>query len=811
MKKILTLITLTVLLFTGQAFAQKTIVANDDNIKEIVTNEIKRLGNSADLNHIDVSNVTNMHRMFRKYLFKGDISKWDVSNVTDMNQMFWHSKFNGDISKWDVSNVTNMNGMFDGSQFKGDISSWNVSSVMFMNGMFYESQFNGDISNWDVGNVTDMRYMFVKSPFNGDISGWDVSNVTDMRYMFVKSPFNGDISGWDVSNVRLMNSMFEESQFNGDISNWDVSNVTGMGGMFYESQFNGDISNWDVSNVESMWKMFQRSEFNGDISNWDVSKVFNMDYMFKNSKFNGDVSKWWESRERSVTSTHEMFDKSILVSIGIFTSSMYWGYSVGNLLIGAFVLLIVLIITWVFIDISRMKKSDNKNKFSVEGIRQAAMKAKPAMQAKQIAIETKDKSHAMFKCNNENIERLVKNKIGLVNHEADLNHLDVSNVTDMKGIFKNSQFNGDISKWDVSNVTDMKGIFENSQFNGDISKWDVSNVTNMWSMFKNSKFNGDISKWDVSKVTNMWMMFDKSKFNGDISKWVVKPIDSTEYWSRYKTDVFRLLVPEEIKNLGNEADLNHIDTAFVNDMSGIFENSQFTGDISKWDTSKVENMSSMFKNSKFNGDISKWDVSSVKNMEHIFENSQFTGDISKWDTSNINGSLMFEDFHNGKIDFEIPIMTNPGDSFRSEDEKLVAEYGPKVMLSQKNYLEYFLKDKNVKDCSELSLNHRRHLYSSLTKWNTNFLTHVKTIQLSVPETEYRSYYAGTRSWYVKEYDYRNRYVGEQEKTEDVYDTELVRTGELTEKDVRIHDHTISHGVIFATLVFILALVTYGLS
>ena len=72
---------------------------------------------------------------------------------------------------------------------------------------------------------------------------------------------------------------------------------------------------------------------------------------------------------------------------------------------------------------------------------------------------------------------------------------------------------GDISGWDVSNVTDMKFMFRYAEsFNGDLSKWNVSNVRNMWSMFRNAEsFNGDLSKWNVSNVTNMGNMFYAAK------------------------------------------------------------------------------------------------------------------------------------------------------------------------------------------------------------------------------------------------------------------------------------------------------------
>ena len=99
----------------------------------------------------------------------------------------------------------------------------------------------------------------------------------------------------------------------------------------------------------------------------------------------------------------------------------------------------------------------------------------------------------------------------LKNNPSNLSFICTSKITNMRGMFYDSDFNGDISKWDVSNVIDMNGMFANSKFNGDISKWDVSNVTNMIKMFYGSDFNGDISKWDVSSVTSMYNMFYGTK------------------------------------------------------------------------------------------------------------------------------------------------------------------------------------------------------------------------------------------------------------------------------------------------------------
>lgn len=111
----------------------------------------------------------------------------------------------------------------------------------------------------------------------------------------------------------------------------------------------------------------------------------------------------------------------------------------------------------------------------------------------------------LFPRNKLELQKMIENEIKTNGVNCSLNHIDVSEIRDMSYLFHYSfttrNFNGDISQWDVSNVTDMTGLFKTLDFNGDISQWDVSNVTDMEDMFAESEFNQDISQWNVNNVS----------------------------------------------------------------------------------------------------------------------------------------------------------------------------------------------------------------------------------------------------------------------------------------------------------------------
>jgi len=261
------------------------------------------------------------------------------------------------------------------------------------------------------------------------------------------SSFIKDISGWNVSNVTDFSSMFKDSSFNQDISSWNVSSATNMSSMFSGTHFNQDISGWNVSNVTDFSKMFKDSSFNQSIRMWNTENATNLSEMFNNNNnFNIDIRSWDVT---NVTNFIDMFkDANTFKTL----------YNVGNTPSSDFFTFLI-----------------------------------------------NDNTHL-----NNNINQWLIDPIFFKRYYGDINKWNVSNITDMSGLFQDkTTFNSPIGNWNVSNVTNMENMFRNAtSFNQNILSWNTNLVTNMSNMFNNaSSLDIDIRALNVSNVTNFNDMF----------------------------------------------------------------------------------------------------------------------------------------------------------------------------------------------------------------------------------------------------------------------------------------------------------------
>ena len=122
---------------------------NKEELIDIIIKEIEENGPDCSLNHIDVSNITDM-----SCLFMGGVS-W---KYTDGHPVL--SKFDGDISGWNVSNVTNMNFMFNGCSSLTTLIDGHESDSYLE--CLYKLKVNIDLSQ-----CVKLNYESVYAVFNG--------------------------------------------------------------------------------------------------------------------------------------------------------------------------------------------------------------------------------------------------------------------------------------------------------------------------------------------------------------------------------------------------------------------------------------------------------------------------------------------------------------------------------------------------------------------------------------------------------------------------------------------------------------------
>lgn len=208
---------------------QKIIEANDECIFSIVKSEIQRLGHAANLNHIDVSGVTQMSKLFasKEYkarrdvddFFTGDIGQWSAMNSLSKSTISqWTNSININLnnksSNWNIENVQSIDSIFHG---------WHKEAALACVDM---SEFNGDISGWKVFNVENAKGMFAGSKFNNDLSEWIFATGADVKNIFQDSHFEKDISSWPISEYSnvdgAVKSIYERSVLTKSINSVSV-------------------------------------------------------------------------------------------------------------------------------------------------------------------------------------------------------------------------------------------------------------------------------------------------------------------------------------------------------------------------------------------------------------------------------------------------------------------------------------------------------------------------------------------------------------------------------------------------------------
>ena len=532
---------------------------------------------------------------------------------------------------------------------------WDVSNVTSMKKMFLDgTNLNLDISNWNVSSVTDMSYIFKNiMALNTSLSNWDVTNVTDMQSMFSGSSFNQDISSWNVVNVTNMQDMFSGSSFNQDIRNWNVSNVINMQGMFSSSSFNQDISNWNVSNVMNMQNMFYDAMLS--VSNYNDLLIAwaNLD-LYNGVNFHGGNSMYSPGPAAAARAAIITDDVWTIIDGGENTPMVLeYNLDLSNgtsitLMLNGFV---DVIIDWGDGNIEPVTYITSiSHYYSTGGIKTVSITGSLTQFGETYLSFNNEKLVKVLDFGNIGLTSLrgafylafnltevpavlpsgindLWNSFGYIGQSSitGLNNWDVSNVTDMSGMFGGANnFNQDLSSWNVSNVTSMGGMFSGAtNFNQNIGSWNVSKVTNMGGMFYGAAyFNQDISSWNVSNVTSMSGMFANAfRFMHDITSWDVSNVISMAYMfnSHYYFN----------------QDISNWDVSSVTDMEGMFRTAlAFNQNIGGWDVSNVTNMHDMFSyTNEFDQDISNWNVSNVTNMRNMFYNATLS-------TSNYNSLLI---------------------------------------------------------------------------------------------------------------------------------------------------------------------------
>ena len=541
-------------------------------------------------------------------LFSGggnDLTDWD-------NGIFAKCGTIEGLSLLDTSNVRTMKRWFAG--FGRDLM-WDSTFTLLPS----PGHVGIDVSSFDTGNVTAMSYMFEQAAIrNINISNLNTQSLENTDYMFAQSAYlqSINLTGFGTATISSAQGMFtccdslESINFGGAT----FENTLDMSYMFDQCPLleNLDLRSFDTRNVTSITGMFNNcTNLRRIIINEDTFKLDNVNIsdaqLINVGVFGGDTALTGQngttiatlvasgvSNNDAIGITYARVDKA--GTPGYFTEAPTKEY--------------ILPQNW-FNETNANIAKGSVTKIIISKFPEAAPTSVNATwnigdsnglvgytKGTEITIYAPEKGTIFMPQNSSYLfSGSGTGHYNSLREITNLDKLDTSRVTDMKGMFESCQLleTINLSNFSTSNVTDMSNMFYYCKTLGNInlSSFNTANVERFNNMFFycSHMTQINVSNFDTSKAEDISGMFKSCTALTSI-------------------------------------DVSNFDTSNVEDMSSLFSgcSALTTIDLSNFDTRKVTNMSQMFNFPMSNTsqiasiDLSSFDTSNVTSMAQMFYN-----------------------------------------------------------------------------------------------------------------------------------------------------------------------------------------------
>lgn len=649
---------------------------------------------SLDLSQWDVSNVETFASMFdsgasnqQSSIGDLDISGWNSQRATNMSRMFYRTSANSVTGLGDLNTslVTTMSNMFNNASGGVVNQASETLATKMVNGVL----------RWDVNNVTSFSSMFFDAnglsdttfPTNWNISS-DASKTVNMSSMFGGTPTGlTSVTDLDAFATKTIN----ETWYGGtSYTAWNMSRVSSLSLFAYAAgggptSRNYNIASWQISSaLTSMYYMFggktggNGSVWQQDVGHWDVSGL---------DDGPNKISYWLSARngQNPPNMATSIYDSILDVTDGWgsqtgitgFPTNITWEngnsqYSPGNLYYGSQAPTTYQnnkiyngnIDLRIYVSVGDVveRDPDPNGVFDTYAIITGFVAGDPRYATTQGNIGPAD-----YKVMDSDA---AKGRVALINAGWNINDGGAYIP------FDSIEMTINVNAGDTFSITPQGGPNNFKVDWGDGNGF-VGDPNNGGANYTGSNFTATSPAYTSAGNKTVKICEDSSQYihslsqnyNGpsashrqkiiNINHWGTNPWRSL-YRTFYDCDNL-VLNTTTTPNLSNGPTLNGMflrsagdftnsnianwAMSTINDVGGMFGETNMNVDISGWDTSQFINMAGFLNgNSTFNQDISNWNTSNVTSMETIFRNcSSLNADLNTkdagtylaWDVSNV--------------------------------------------------------------------------------------------------------------------------------------------------------------------------------